>query len=72
MDQARSSATEACLLDNVNVVVLLDVDPIGPAEGVWYLVRAVLESGPGSYDSGGEQQTANRDAGINASVQACP
>jgi hypothetical protein len=47
-----SVATESCLADDTGYLSYVIWELTGPDDAWWYLVRPVLTTGPGSYDSG--------------------
>jgi glucose/arabinose dehydrogenase len=61
-----STATGACLGNDVAASSVGDPTDPPPNEGFWFLTRAVNCTGVGTYD------TAARDTGIGASAQNCP
>lgn len=65
-------ATEACLGQNQAATTIDDASSLSTGEGAWYLLRAISCGGDGSYDSGGAQQSGQRDAEVAASGAACP
>jgi len=67
-----ASAVELCLADDHAATSLVDPDIPALGSAVWYAVRATNCGGAASYDSGGPQQFASRDPGIDASPEACP
>ena len=67
-----TEATRDCLADDLEADrLLIDLRPESEA-GLWFLVRGVNPSGPGTYDTGGGSQVGNRDEEIAASPVACP
>jgi len=79
LDTLRSGAgdftasTTTCLGGFALPTTVDDAAVPGPGEGVWHLVRAVNAcGGNGSYDDGVPSQPQGRDAGVNASIGACP
>ena len=67
-----TTATDACLDDDLTDTTTDDADTPDPGDGYWYLVRATSCGGAASFDSGAPSQVASRDAGIQASPYACP
>lgn len=67
-----TGAVDSCLVNDT----ILTSWPHGPkpaaGAGYWYLVRAVLGTGPLSYDTLGGGQVGSRDAEIAVSPNACP
>src|SRR5262245_14256461 len=66
------AATQACLADNIQATSMDPGPDPAPGTAYWYLVRPCNCVGSGSYDTGAASQVGSRDAGINASPQACP
>ena len=66
------AATQACLADGLQATSLPAGPDPPPGQGYWYLVRPGDCGVGGSYDTGAASQVGSRDAGINASPQACP
>ncbi len=68
-----STATTACLGNDLTTPTTQDSEIPPSGDGLWYLVRAVNScSGPGSFDDGSPSQLRGRDAGIGAAAGACP
>jgi hypothetical protein len=67
-----STATSACLGNDLPSTVVDDSTALGAGQGLWYLLRAMNCGGAGSYDSGLPSQVGSRDAEIAASGHACP
>jgi hypothetical protein len=67
-----TSATQACVADDLAAATVLDSSSPSPGAGSWYLVRAVNCAGTGTYDSGAATQQGSRDAEIAASTSTCP
>jgi hypothetical protein len=61
-----------CLADDTVTTEVSSPQLPSIGEVDWYLLRPILATGPGSYDSGGPAQVGSRDPGINASRLACP
>jgi len=66
-----SVATVECVAEKELGTSTVHAGSPGPGEGHWFLTRAA-NCGGGTYDSGGAQQAAPRDAGIEGSGAACP
>jgi hypothetical protein len=68
-----TTATKACIANNVTLTTLEDPEVPPASGGLWYVVRAVNDcSGAGTYDEPGTSQQGSRDTEIAASVNACP
>jgi hypothetical protein len=67
-----SAAVDQCLLDDGAATSLSVPDLPADGEGLFFIVRPVNCGGAGTYDSGAPPQAASRDAGIQASAEACP
>jgi hypothetical protein len=67
-----SAAVGDCLADQDSSRQFVDSSLPAPGDGLFYLVRGGNCGGEGTYDSGGPAQLQSRDAGIAASVGACP
>jgi len=65
-------ATSDCIGNDLTDTTSDDGDVPAPRDGFWYLVRATSCGGAASFDSGAPSQVASRDAGIEASLYACP
>ena len=65
-------ATRACLANDQNDTSFPSSQSPAPGSGYWYLVRDITPAGNGTYDTGDPAQQGSRDAGIDASAQACP
>ncbi len=66
------SATQVCAADSTSATSLTVSGTPAVGDGYWFLVRGDNCGGAGTYDSGAASQVASRDAGINASGNACP
>lgn len=64
-------ATIYCLAEDTTATSIADPAAPPPGRVRFYLVRANTGSGSGTYDSGGETQHADRDAGIADAVNVC-
>jgi N-acetylneuraminic acid mutarotase len=67
-----SSATRACLADNLAGLTSTSSEVPVTGGAFWYVVRPVNCGGNGTYDSGDAAQAGLSDAGINASASSCP
>jgi uncharacterized membrane protein len=67
-----SAAATGCLDNDLAATSRDDADTPGAGDGFWYLVRAVNCGGSATFDSGAPSQVGSRDAGIQASPEACP
>ena len=67
-----SQSTDRCLLNNQSLTTVDDTATPSAGDAFWYLARAANCGGVGSYDSGSLNQSAARDAQIEASGLACP
>jgi uncharacterized membrane protein len=67
-----TTALGDCLENDLASTSRDDVDIPSSGDGYWYLVRAASCGGHATYDSGALSQVASRDAGIQASPDACP
>jgi len=67
-----AASTQACLADDAGATSLSSTDTPPLNGGSFYLVRAVNCGGHGTYDDGDSSQVGSRDAGVNASPNACP
>jgi hypothetical protein len=68
-----TSATSACLADDLVVTTAQDAEVPAAGSGIWYLTRAVNAcGGNGTYDEGSGSQQGSRDAEIDASSVSCP
>ena len=65
-------AANACLENDVTSTSRDDSDTPARGDGFWYLVGATTCGGRSTYDSDAPTQVGSRDAGIAASVYACP
>lgn len=65
-------STLECLGNDLAESALLDPATPPAGSGFWYLARAVMPVGRGTYDSGSESQVGSRDAEIDASALSCP
>jgi len=65
------AATTGCVADNEFGLSTIHSGSPPPDQATWFLARAA-NCGGGTYNSGGPQQVADRDAGIGASALACP
>jgi len=59
-----SVASEACLLDDSMMSGVDDPQLPGSGDGYWYLVRAIQQGAPRTYDSGSASQAGTRDPEI--------
>ena len=66
------SATDACLADNFSTSVLPYTAQPAPGTAFWILVRPILSTGNGRYDSFATSQVGPRDLLINGSAFSCP
>jgi uncharacterized membrane protein len=66
------SAAATCLENDLTGTSRTDADTPDAGDGFWYLVRAVNSGGSATFDSGAPSQVGSRDAGIQASPEACP
>lgn len=67
-----SKSVDLCLVNDLDDEQYIDGDNPSVEDGFWYLVRAGNCAGPGTYNSGGPRQAADRDPGIAMSPNACP
>lgn len=67
-----TTATLACVVNDLPATSTSYVADPTPGEGIWFLVRAALGGGPLTYDAFGPGQVQGRDSGIAASAAACP
>jgi hypothetical protein len=63
------SATQLCVADDSRFLSLVDPTDGALEEPLWYLIRPVFASGPGTYNSGGPAQHLSRDGGVGPT---CP
>src|SRR5262249_17546739 len=63
-------SVSACIANNVGGTTASDAAVPAAADANWYLVRGAGSCGNGTYNDG--TQAGSRDAGINASANACP
>jgi hypothetical protein len=66
------AAALVCLADDLPGRFLADPETPAADDGFFYLTRADMPVGTGTYDSGDPAQVAPRDASIKASPLACP
>jgi hypothetical protein len=69
---AYTPATDACEGRRVTGTSLPHAHVPAAGDADWFLVRAANGCGIGTYDDGSASQVGSRDAGINASTNACP
>jgi len=67
-----AAAVSECLADDTAATAAVDSALPGPADGRWYLVRAVDCHVSGTYESGDPAQQGARNPEIAASPNACP
>jgi hypothetical protein len=67
-----TSATSACLADELSITSVVAAETIAPDEIIWYLVRPTGCGAQGSYNVDGTAQASNRDLSIAGAAAACP
>jgi hypothetical protein len=66
-------AVDGCTVNNTTATVWPHTGATpAPGQAVFFLVRALLGSGPLTYDTFGTAQAAPRDAAISLAAGACP
>ena len=69
---AFDTAVDGCLVDDSIATALPHTDDPAAGQGMWFVVRGVSGSTNMTYDCAGSSLAGSRDAGIDASVSACP
>ena len=67
-----SQASIECLGNDLSETSIPLAATPDPGQGFWFLARAELASGPGTYDTGIASQAGSRDFEIDAAAAACP
>jgi len=65
-------STLECMADDLAGSALLDSAVPTAGSGFWYVARAVMPVGRGTYDSGSDSQVGSRDVEIDTSALSCP
>jgi hypothetical protein len=65
-------STDDCIENDLYFPWAEALDDPGAGQGFYYLVRGVNVCVPGSYDTSGLGQHADRDDGVNSAWDACP
>ena len=65
-------STDACVANDIAVATFPVSHTPAAGDADWFLVRAYNACGTGTFDDGSPSQVNPRDAGIEASPNACP